>query len=178
MCLVSLLHGTGIGAGGTLVTRGPVGPRLRALAGPAHALAPPAAQQAHAGHAGVGASGAVAVLALPVGGALAEAAVADAVAWERRSDAQPKIALQHLAMNTTAGNSDKHGCGGTFRGKTFKVNSADPHRWPLMTKQVYLSSDATDAATFGKHKASEQLADTRELYSLLPSFLNKSHFSI
>lgn len=99
MRLVSLLHGAGIGAGGTLVTRGPVGPRLRALAGPAHALAPPAAQQAHAGHAGVGAPGAVAVLTLPVGGALAEAAVADAVAWERRSDAQPKIAFQHLVMN-------------------------------------------------------------------------------
>lgn len=99
MRLASLLHGAGIGAGGTLVTRGPVGPRLRALAGPAHALAPPAAQQAHAGHAGVGAPGAVAVLALPVGGALAEAAVADAVAWERRSDAQPKIAFQHLVMN-------------------------------------------------------------------------------
>lgn len=47
-----------------------------------------------------------------------------------------------------------------------------------MTKQVYLSSDATDAVRFGKHKTSEQLADTRELYSLLPSFLNKSHFSI
>lgn len=47
-----------------------------------------------------------------------------------------------------------------------------------MTRQVYLSSDATDALTFGKHKTSEQLADTRELYSLLPSFLNKSRFSI
>lgn len=95
----SLLHGTGVGAGGTLVARGPVGPRLRALAGPAHALAPPAAQQAHAGHAGVGAPGAVAVLTLPVGGALAEAAVADAVAWERSNGAQPKIAFQHLGMN-------------------------------------------------------------------------------
>lgn len=98
MCLLSLLHGTGIRAGGTLVARGPVGPRLRALAGPAHALAPPAAQQAHAGHAGVGAPGAVAVLTLPVRGALAEAAVTDAVAWERRNDAQPKIAFQHLVM--------------------------------------------------------------------------------
>lgn len=93
MSLHSLLHGTGVGAGGTLVARGPVGPRLRALAGPAHALAPPAAQQAHAGHAGVGASGAVAVLTLPVWGALAEAAVTDAMAWEKRDGSQPKIAV-------------------------------------------------------------------------------------
>lgn len=83
----------------------------------------------------------------------------------------------------TAGNSDKHGCGGSFRGKPFNTNSADPHRWLLMTKQVYLSPDATDAVTFGNHKTSEQLAETRELYSLscekhLPSFVNKSHFSI
>lgn len=47
-----------------------------------------------------------------------------------------------------------------------------------MTKQLYLSSDATDAVTFGKHETSEPLADTRELCSLLPSFLNKSNFSI
>lgn len=76
----SLLHGAGVGAGGTLVAGGAVGPRLCALAGPAHTLAPPTAQQTQAGHAGVGAPGAVAVLALPVGGALAEAAVTDAVA--------------------------------------------------------------------------------------------------
>lgn len=106
MGLVSLLHGTGIRAGGALVARGPVGARLRALAGPAHTLAPPAAQQAHAGHAGVGAPGAVAVLTLPVGGALAEAAVTDAVAWETRNHAQPKIAFQHLVMNPSP-----HDCG-------------------------------------------------------------------
>lgn len=104
----SLLHGAGVGAGGALVAGGPVGPRLRALAGPAHTLAPAAAQQAHAGHAGVGAPGAVAVVTLPVGGALAEAAVTDAVAWEERDAAQPRLALQHLAtdrVRTTAGNS-------------------------------------------------------------------------
>lgn len=80
LCADPLLHGAGIRAGGTLVTRGPVGSWLGALTGPAHTLAPPAAQQAQVGHAGVGASGAVAVLALPVGRALAEATVTDAVA--------------------------------------------------------------------------------------------------
>lgn len=90
----SLLHSAGVGAGGALVARGPIGPWLRALAGPAHTLAPAAAQQTHAGHAGVGAPGAVAVFTLPVWGALAEAAVTDAVAWEERGGAQPKLAFQ------------------------------------------------------------------------------------
>lgn len=76
----SLLHGAGVGAGGTLVAGGAVGPWLCALTGPANTLAPPAAQQTQVGHTGVGAPGAVAVLALPVGGALAEAAVTDTVA--------------------------------------------------------------------------------------------------
>lgn len=47
-----------------------------------------------------------------------------------------------------------------------------------MTKQIYLSSDATDAVTFGKHKTSEQLADTRELYSLAPLRKTRHLFSI
>lgn len=89
----SLLHGTSVGAGGTLIARGPVGPRLRALAGPAHTLTPPAAQQADAGHAGVGAPGAVAVLTLPVRGALAEAAVTHTVAWERRNGSSGQNSL-------------------------------------------------------------------------------------
>lgn len=79
-CVNSLLHGAGVGAGGTLVAGGSVGPWLCALTGPAHTLAPPTAQQTQVRHAGVGAARAVAVLALPVGGALAEAAVTDAVA--------------------------------------------------------------------------------------------------
>lgn len=74
-----LLHGTGVGAGGTLVTRGSVGTWLRALAGSAHALTPPAAQEAHAGHTSVCTSGAVTVLTLPVWCALAEATVTDTV---------------------------------------------------------------------------------------------------
>lgn len=75
----SLLHGAGVRTGGALVTRGPVSPRLCALTDPADTLAPPAAQQTQAGHAGVGASGAVTVFSLPVGRTLAEAAVANAM---------------------------------------------------------------------------------------------------
>lgn len=82
----SLLHGAGVGAGGALVARGPVGAGLGALAGAAHTLAPSAAQQAQVGHASVGAPGAVAVVALPVGRTLAEATVAGAVAWERGTE--------------------------------------------------------------------------------------------
>lgn len=45
-----------------------------------------------------------------------------------------------------------------------------------MTKRVYLSSDATDAVTFGKHKTSEQPADTRlpssAIFSQQKSYLN------
>lgn len=82
----SLLHGTGIRAGGTLVTCGPIGTRLCALAGPTHTLAPPAAQKAQAGHTGVSTSGAVTVLTLPVRCTLAEATVTDTMTCERRRD--------------------------------------------------------------------------------------------
>lgn len=75
----SLLHGAGVGAGGALIAGGAVGPRLGALAAAAHALASAAAQQTQAGHAGVGAGGAVAVLSRPVRVALAETARAAAV---------------------------------------------------------------------------------------------------
>lgn len=51
----SLLHGAGVRAGGTLVAGGPIGPWLCALTGPAHTLAPAAAQQTQVRHAGVGA---------------------------------------------------------------------------------------------------------------------------
>lgn len=80
----SLLHGAGVRAGGALVARGPVGTWLGALTGPAHTLAPPTAQQTHAGHAGVSTPGAVTVLTLPVWRTLTEATVTDAMAWEGR----------------------------------------------------------------------------------------------
>lgn len=86
LCADSLLHGAGIRARGALVTCGPVGTRLGALAGPAHTLAPPAAQQAQVGHTGVSTSGAVTVLTLPVWCTLAEATVTDAMAWKRKED--------------------------------------------------------------------------------------------
>lgn len=76
----SLLHGAGVRAGGALVTCRPIGTWLGALAGPAHTLAPPAAQQAQVGHTGVSAPGAVAVLTLPVWCTLTEATVTDAMA--------------------------------------------------------------------------------------------------
>ncbi len=82
----SLLHGTGIGAGGALVTCGPVRTGLGALTGPAHTLAPPAAQETQVGHTGVSTSGAVTVLTLPVWGTLAEATVTDAMACEGRKE--------------------------------------------------------------------------------------------
>lgn len=82
----SLLHSAGIRAGGALVTCGSVGPRLGALTGPTHTLAPPAAQQAQVGHAGVSTSGAVAVLTLPVWCALAETTVTDAMTWKGRKE--------------------------------------------------------------------------------------------
>lgn len=75
-----LLHGAGVLAGGALVTCGSVGTGLGALTGPAHTLAPAAAQQAQVGHAGVSASGAVTVLTLPVWVTLAKATVTDTVA--------------------------------------------------------------------------------------------------
>lgn len=84
LCADSLLHGAGIRAGGTLVTCGTVGAGLGALTGPAHTLASPAAQQAQVGHAGVSASGAVAVFTLPVWCTLTEATVTDAMTCERR----------------------------------------------------------------------------------------------
>ena len=62
----SLLDGAGVGAGGALVTGGPVGPRLGALAFAADTGAAATAQPAHAGLAGVCARGAVAVLPRPV----------------------------------------------------------------------------------------------------------------
>lgn len=74
-----LLNGAGVGAGGALLARGPVGAWLRAVAHAALAVPASAAQHADAGHARVGARGAVAVLSLPAGVALAEAAVALAV---------------------------------------------------------------------------------------------------
>lgn len=79
VCPGLLLHGAGIRAGGTLVTRGPIGTWLCALTGPAHALAPAAAQQAQVGHAGVSASGAVTVLTLPVWFTLAKTTVTHTV---------------------------------------------------------------------------------------------------
>lgn len=63
----SLLKGAGIGAGGTLLTGVPVGAGLDADTAAALTLAPPAAQQPVAGHAGVRARGTVAVVAGPVG---------------------------------------------------------------------------------------------------------------
>lgn len=63
----SLLKGAGIRAGGTLLTGVPVGARLDADAAAAFTLAPPAAQQPIAGHAGVRACRTVAVVAGPVG---------------------------------------------------------------------------------------------------------------
>lgn len=84
----SLLHGAGVRAGGTFVTSRPIGPWLGALTGPAHALAPPAAQQAQIGHAGVSASGAVAVLTLPVWCTLTEATVTDAMTWDTQRRSQ------------------------------------------------------------------------------------------
>lgn len=74
-----LLNGAGVGAGGALLARGSVGAWLRAVAHAALAVPASAAQHADAGHARVGARGAVAVLSLPAGVALAEAAVALAV---------------------------------------------------------------------------------------------------
>lgn len=74
-----LLNGAGVGAGGALLARGSVGAWLRAVTHTALAVAASAAQHADAGHARVGARGAVAVLALPAGVALAEATVALAV---------------------------------------------------------------------------------------------------
>lgn len=82
LCADSLLHGAGVRAGGTFVTSRPIGPWLGALTSPAHTLAPPAAQQAQVGHAGVGTSGAVTVLTLPVWCTLTEATVTDAVTWD------------------------------------------------------------------------------------------------
>lgn len=76
------LNGAGVGAGGALLTRGSVGAWLRAVAHTALAVAASAAQHADAGHARVGACGAVAVLPLPAGVTLAEAAVALAVIWK------------------------------------------------------------------------------------------------
>lgn len=120
----SLLHGTSVGAGGTLVACGPVGPWLRALAGPAHTLTPPAAQQAHAGHAGVGAPGAVAVFTLPVRGALAEAAVTHTVAWERRNGSSAQNSILTSGDEPESSGPweilyDKHGRGrtGVLEGK-------------------------------------------------------------
>lgn len=85
-----LLHGTGVRAGGALVTRGPVRTGLGALTGPTHTLAPPTAQQTQVGHAGVSTSGAVTVLALPVRCTLAETTVTDTMAWEGRRDRDNK----------------------------------------------------------------------------------------
>ena len=82
----SLLHGTRVRACGAFVTGGSVGPGLSALAGPTHTLTTAATQQPKAGHAGVGTSGAVAVLPLPVGGALAEPAVAGTVSWRKEEE--------------------------------------------------------------------------------------------
>lgn len=79
-CADSLLHGAGIRAGGALVTCGPVGTRLGAITGPAHTLAPTAAQQTQAGHTGVSTSGAVTVITLPVRCTLAEATITDSMA--------------------------------------------------------------------------------------------------
>lgn len=78
----SLLKGAGIRAGGTLLTGGPVGARLDADAAAALALAPAAAQQPVTGHAGVGARGAVTVVAGPVGVTQAVPTAALAVAWK------------------------------------------------------------------------------------------------
>lgn len=83
-----LLNGAGVGAGGALLTRGSVGAWLRAVAHTALAVAASAAQHADAGHARVGARGAVAVLALPAGVALAEATVALAVIWKETCAAE------------------------------------------------------------------------------------------
>lgn len=63
----SLLKGAGVRAGGALLTGVPIGAGLDAHAAAALTLAPAAAQQPVAGHAGVGARGAVAVEAGPVG---------------------------------------------------------------------------------------------------------------
>lgn len=82
MCAGSLLHGAGVGAGGALVTRGPVGPWLGALTGPTLTVTSPVAQQAHVGHTGVSTSGAVTVLTLPVWATLAETTVTDAMACQ------------------------------------------------------------------------------------------------
>lgn len=80
----SLLHSAGVRAGGALVACGPIGTWLGALTGPAHTLAPPAAQQTQVGHTGVSTSGAVTVLTLPVWCTLAEATITDTMAWEGR----------------------------------------------------------------------------------------------
>lgn len=84
LCADWLLHGAGVRAGGALVTCGPIGTWLGALTGPAHTLAPSAAQQTQVGHTGVSTSGAVTALTLPVWCTLAEATVTDAMTWERR----------------------------------------------------------------------------------------------
>lgn len=62
----SLLKGAGVGAGGALLAGVPVGAGLDAHAAAALTLATAAAQQPVAGHAGVRARGAVAVVAGPV----------------------------------------------------------------------------------------------------------------
>lgn len=78
----SLLKGAGVRAGGALLAGVPVGARLDAHAAAALTLAPAAAQQPVAGHAGVCARGAVAVVAGPVRVTQAVPTAALAVAWK------------------------------------------------------------------------------------------------
>lgn len=79
-----LLYGAGVGTGGAFLTGGSVGSGLSALTHPADTLAPAAAQQADAGHAGVDAGGAVALLPLPTGITVAGATVTAPVACTQK----------------------------------------------------------------------------------------------
>lgn len=78
----SLLKRAGIWASGTLLTGVPIGAWLDADTAATFAVAPAAAQQPVAGHAGVGAGCAVAVEASPVGVTHAVPAVALAMAYK------------------------------------------------------------------------------------------------
>lgn len=78
----SLLKGAGVGAGGALLAGVPIGSGLDAHTAAALTLAPAAAQQPVAGHAGVRARGAVAVVASPVRVAQAVPTAALAMAWK------------------------------------------------------------------------------------------------
>lgn len=97
-----LFDGAGIRTGGAFFTGVSVGAGLSALADPALAVTPAAAQQPHAGHAGVGPGGAVAALSLPAGVTLTEPTVTLPFVWKHKIKAQTEITPSEFEHNESS----------------------------------------------------------------------------